>query len=199
MALEDLGLTVSGIAPTGTDAIASVERSQPDVILMDLGLPDQSGLAVGRTILERWPRARIIALTALEDRAAVDEAMRLGFCGYISKDSPVSEFVNGIRRVLDGHLVLPQRMPSKGYRSGWDDAALLSDQLSRREVEVLTLLVKGADSDAIASRLGISRNTVRTHVQSILTKLQVHTRLEAATFAVRHGLVDVPAAGGDAS
>jgi two-component system, NarL family, nitrate/nitrite response regulator NarL len=193
VALEDLGMSVSGVAPTGADAIASVERSEPDVILMDLGLPDQSGLAVGRAILERWPRARIIALTALEDRSAVEEALRLGFCGYVSKDSSVAEFVNGIRLVLDGRLVFPQRMQSNSSRSSRDDdTALLSDQLSRREVEVLSLLVRGADSAGMASRLGISRNTVRTHVQSILTKLQVHSRLEAATFAVRHRLVDVP-------
>jgi DNA-binding NarL/FixJ family response regulator len=130
----------------------------------------------------------------LEDRSAVDEALRLGFRGYVSKDSSVAKFVNRIQRVLDGHVVLPQRLPSVGSRaSRVGEVFLLSDQLSRREGEVLTLLVQGADGAAMASRLGISRNTVRTHVQNILTKLQVHSRLEAATFAVRHRLVELPA------
>jgi two-component system, NarL family, nitrate/nitrite response regulator NarL len=194
VALEDLGMSVVGIASSGLEAIAFVERSMPDLILMDIGFPDGSGLAAGRAILERWPTARIIALTALEDRSAVDEALRLGFRGYVSKDTSVAKFVNWIRMVLDGHLVLPQRLPSvRAGMTGGDGVALLSNQLSRREGQVLSLLVEGADSAGMASRLGISRNTVRTHVQNILTKLQVHSRLEAATFAVRHRLVEVPA------
>ncbi len=193
VALEDFGMSVAEIAPTGAAAIASVERSLPDVILLDIGLPDQTGLVVGRTILERWPEARILALTALNDRSVVDEALRIGFRGYLTKDTPVVQFVNSIQAVLDGQLVLPQRLSPLGPRSRIEEeVALLSDHLSRREREVLSLLVEGADGATVAARLGISRNTVRTHVQSILTKLQVHSRLEAATFAVRHRLVEVP-------
>jgi two-component system, NarL family, nitrate/nitrite response regulator NarL len=194
VSLEGLGMSVVSIASSGAEALASLERSMPDLILMDVGLPG-NGLTVGRAILERWPTARIIALTALDDRSAVDEALRLGFRGYVSKDTSVSKFVNWIRMVLDGHLVFPQRPPpvrSRVVRG--DEAELLSGHLSRREGEVLTLLVQGADGATMASRLGISRNTVRTHVQNILTKLQVHSRLEAATFAVRHRLVEVPTA-----
>lgn len=194
VALEGLGMSVVGIVSSGTEALAAVERSMPDLILMDTGLPEGSGLSAGHAILERWPAARIVALTAQEDRFAVDEALRLGFRGYVSKDISVSKFANWIRMVLDGHLVFPQRVPP--VRSGMsqdDEVGLLSGHLSRREGEVLTLLVQGADGATMASRLGISRNTVRTHVQNILTKLQVHSRLEAATFAVRHRLVEVPA------
>jgi two-component system nitrate/nitrite response regulator NarL len=195
VSLKGLGMSVVGIASSGAEALAALERSMPDLILMDVGLPGGSGLTAGRAILERWPAARIIALTALDDRSAVDEALRLGFRGYVSKDTSVSKFVNWIRMVLDGHLVFPQRLPP--VRSGvgrGNEAELLSAHLSRREGEVLTLLVQGADGATMASRLGISRNTVRTHVQNILTKLQVHSRLEAATFAVRHRLVEVPTA-----
>jgi two-component system, NarL family, nitrate/nitrite response regulator NarL len=198
VSLKGLGMSVVGIASSGAEALASFERFMPDLILMDIGLPGGSGLTAGRAILERWPAARIIALTALDDRLALDEALRLGFRGYVSKDTSVSKFVNWIRMVVDGHLVFPQRLPP--VRSGvgrGGQAELLSDHLSRREGEVLTLLVQGADGATMASRLGISRNTVRTHVQNILTKLQVHSRLEAATFAVRHRLVEVPAAAQD--
>lgn len=197
MALNDHGMAVQ-IATTGAEGIASVERGMPDLILMDIGLPDRSGLSAGHAILDRWPRARIVALSALEDRSVVDEALRLGFRGYVSKDTSVAKLVNWIQLVLDGHVVLPHRLPSVDPRPSRDeDVSLLADQLSRREGEVLALLVRGADGAAMASRLGISRNTVRTHVQNILTKLQVHSRLEAATFAVRHRLVELPAADQD--
>ena len=192
VALEDFGMKVVGVASTGAEAIEMLEREVPDVILMDIGLPDRTGLVVGRTILERWPDATILALTALHDRNMVDEALRIGFRGYLTKDTPVAQFVNSIRSVVDGHLVLPLRLSPIGRRSrGDDEVALMTEQLSRREREVLSLLVQGASGSTVAERLGISRNTVRTHVQSILTKLQVHSRLEAAAFAVRHGLVDV--------
>jgi len=200
VAIEDLGLSVVRVATTGQDAIAEVDRAMPDVILMDIGLPDQSGLAAGRTILERHPEAKIIALTALSDRATVDEALRIGFVGYLTKDTPVARFVNAIRSAMDGHLVLPQRLsPNRRRSQAEEEVALLASQLTPREREVLALLVQGADGRKAASALGISLNTVRTHVQSILTKLQVHSRLEAATFAVRHGIVRVPSPSGDRS
>lgn len=191
-AIEGIGLSVIRIVSTGEDAIAEVERSLPDIILMDIGLPDQSGLAAGRTILERHSDAKIIAVTALVDRATVDEALRIGFVGYLTKDTPVARFVNAIRSAMDGHLVLPQRLSPARRSQAEEEADLLAAQLTAREREVLGLLVQGADGKKAASKLGISLNTVRTHVQSILTKLQVHSRLEAATFAVRHGIVDVP-------
>jgi two-component system, NarL family, nitrate/nitrite response regulator NarL len=163
------------------------------VILMDLGLPDQSGLVAGSAILEAWPQAKILALTAMNDRALADEALRLGFRGYLTKDTPVAQFANAIRSVADGQQVLPHRLAAATPTSREDShAAFLASQLTQREREVLELLVQGADGRAVARHLGISQNTVRTHVQSILTKLQVHSRLEAATFAVRHKIVPVP-------
>jgi two-component system nitrate/nitrite response regulator NarL len=191
-AIEGLGMSVTHIVTTGEGAITEVDRAVPDVIFMDIGLPDQSGLMAGRTILERHPEAKIIALTALSDRSAVEEALRIGFVGYLTKDTPVARFVNAIRSAVDGHLILPQRLsPTRRPTQAERDVALMASQLTPREREVLTLLVQGADGRRAAAALGISLNTVRTHVQSILTKLQVHSRLEAATFAVRHGIVDI--------
>jgi two-component system, NarL family, nitrate/nitrite response regulator NarL len=193
LAVEDLGLSVTRVATTGEEAVAEVDRSMPDVILMDIGLPDQSGLVAGRTILERHPEARIIALTALSDRATVDQALRAGFVGYLTKDTPVTEFATAVRSAIDGHLVVPQRLaPTRRPSDEEAQIALMASQLSPRELEVLSLLVQGANGRTVASTLNISLNTVRTHVQNILTKLQVHSRLEAATFAVRHGIVGVP-------
>ena len=190
--LEDVGMEVVGRAANGTQAIEEARRTEPDVVLMDLALPDQSGLSAGRAILEERPTTRVVVLTALEDRAVADEALRLGFRGYLTKDTPVARFVEAIGSVCEGEIVLPQRLRATARRPGGDaDVALLASLLTSREREVLALLVEGADGGTIAGRLGISRNTVRTHVQSILTKLQVHSRLEAATFAVRHRLVPV--------
>jgi two-component system, NarL family, nitrate/nitrite response regulator NarL len=199
LSIEDSGLSVTHVATTGEEAIAEVDRSRPDVILMDIGLPDQSGLLAGRTILERHPDAKIIALTALSDRSAVDQALRIGFAGYLTKDTPVAEFVNAVRSAIDGHVVVPQRLaPTRRPSQAEAEIALMASQLSPREREVLALLVQGASGKTVAATLSISLNTVRTHVQNILTKLQVHSRLEAATFAVRHGIVQVPQPSTDA-
>jgi two-component system nitrate/nitrite response regulator NarL len=184
---------VTRVVTTGEEAIAEVDRSMPDVILMDIGLPDQSGLLTGRTILERHPDATIIALTALSDRSTVDQALRIGFAGYLTKDTAVGEFANAVRSAIDGHLVVPQRLaPTRRRSQAETEIDLMASQLSPREREVLALLVQGANGKTVASTLNISLNTVRTHVQNILTKLQVHSRLEAATFAVRHGIVQAP-------
>jgi two-component system, NarL family, nitrate/nitrite response regulator NarL len=192
----DLSVTM---AQTGEDALHAVRDRAFDVILVDIGLPDGSGLAVGSRILEERPAAKLLAVTGFDDPQAVKEALRVGFRGYVTKDVRAKRFVSAIKAVLDGKVVIPQQLASAvgGARSPEDrHAALLAQQLTDREREVLALLVEGAGGAEIAERLSISTNTVRTHVQSVLTKLQVHSRLEAATFAVRHGLVASPAADG---
>jgi two-component system nitrate/nitrite response regulator NarL len=111
------------------------------------------------------------------------------------KDIPVAKFVDAVLATLGGQAVVPHRLAARaaGARSTTERAvALMADQLTYRELDVLRLLAEGFPGDAIARKLGISRNTVRTHVQNVLTKLQVHSRLEAATLAVRHGIVDPP-------
>lgn len=179
------------MATTAEEAVSEVRRAQPDLVLMDIALPDQSGLVAGKRILEEWPRMKILALTALDDRLVAEEALRRGFRGYVTKEVPLTQLLNSIWAVLDDQLVIPHRLGPVGPGTDRDgEAALLASQLTPREREVLTLLVEGASRDVIVERLRISPNTVRTHVQSILTKLQVHSRLEAATFAVRHGIVD---------
>jgi two-component system nitrate/nitrite response regulator NarL len=192
-ALDGAGMDAVAVVTSGRAALEYLEDDRPDVILLDLGLPDRSGLAVGREILEFWPDAKLMVLTALDDPKAVEEAVRAGFRGYLTKDTPVSRFISSIEAIVAGQEVFPHRFAHAARRPGSSDSVwLLISQLTPREREVLGLLVEGADGRTIATRLGISRNTVRTHVQSILTKLQVHSRLEAATLAVRHRVVPVP-------
>jgi len=194
MTMEDFGLSVVGVVTTGEEAVEAALHLRPDVILMDLGLPDQSGLVAGRRILEEYPKARVVALTALLSPATVREAVRIGFHGYLTKDTPVSKFASSLRAVLDGQVVFPRRLVSAITRARDDDDGLelLAAQLTARELEVLGLMSEGLGGSEIARKLGISTNTVRTHIQSILTKLQVHSRLEAVALGLRRGLVRLP-------
>jgi two-component system nitrate/nitrite response regulator NarL len=190
--LRGVGADVVGVATNGEEALDGVREHRPDVVLLDIGLPDQSGIAVGRRILDEHPDTKVVALTALEDEQVVKEALRVGFDGFLSKDIHVDRFGRAIHAVVDGQVVVPRKI-GKSVLGGRDGAAseteLLARQLTPRELEVLAHLAEGASSRQIAAALAVSPNTVRTHVNGILSKLQVHSRLEAAAFAVRHGLV----------
>jgi two-component system nitrate/nitrite response regulator NarL len=176
---------------SAADAIAAAERERPDIALVDIGLPDESGVQVGRRIMEVSPETRVIAVTAMDDQRLGEEIVRAGFRGYLLKDTKVSQLLSAIQVVLSGDVVFPARVTRSGTgRDGRpSQARLLGQQLTPRELEVLEMLARGAGGREIARALGVAPNTVRTHVQSILSKLQVHSRLEAAAFAVRHGLV----------
>jgi DNA-binding NarL/FixJ family response regulator len=185
--LQDHGIEVLDIASSGAEAVTLTRRYLPEVVLLDIGLPDRSGLSVGQELLDDSPDTRIIALTGIEDPQLAREAARVGFRGYLRKDANVQEFVDAVRRTLSGEMVFPN-----GYnrfirrKPAYEET---TDSLSNRELQVLALLAEGASSQRIAEALDISTNTVRTHVQSILTKLQVHSRLQAVAFAIRHDLL----------
>jgi len=181
-------MLVVGSVTTADEAIPAVRRSHPHLVIMDIGLPDRSGLDVGSEIVQGWPDVKVLALTGVDDPRAVREALDLGFQGYLVKDVPVERFVRTVEAVMAGQIVVPGRLlPSAAARTRDEEAvSLLVQQLTQREIEILRLLVEGAEGGTIASALRISPNTVRSHVQSILSKLQVHSRLEAAAFAVRH-------------
>lgn len=195
LALESNDMEVVGIVGSGEEAVRAVRRSPPDLAVIDIGLPDQSGLVVGSTLLHEYPDMKVLALSALDDPAVVRQALRDGFHGYLIKDTPVGRFIQAVEAVLSGQVVVPPVLAPRvaGARTAEEEGVtLLVNQLTSRERQVLQLLVEGASGQAIAHSLGISPNTVRTHVQSILTKLQVRSRLQAASFAVRHGVVTTP-------
>jgi len=189
---DGLRMEMLPVATSAKEGLAAVKSGKPDLVLVDVGLPDESGVELGRKILDAFPGSTVLAVTALSDPELLREVIKAGFHGFITKDTPMARFVDSIQAAMSGQIVVPQRLAARvaGAQSAEErDAGMLSAQLTPRERDVLATLVEGARSEEIARRLSISPNTVRTHIQNILTKLQVHSRLEAAAFAVRYGLV----------
>jgi two-component system, NarL family, nitrate/nitrite response regulator NarL len=190
--LEQGGMDVVGTATNVSDGFDACIKAQPDVALIDLNLPDGDGIELGKKILDTGTRTKVIAVTASDEPGRVKEALRIGFSGYISKTTSLARFVDAIESAMNGHVVIPQRSAravAGAMSAEAEQADLLVKQLTRREVDVLRMLVRGASSIEIARELTVSPNTVRSHVQNVLTKLQVHSRLEAAAFAVHNGVV----------
>lgn len=191
--LREMEWEVVAVVRRGQEAIETALREEPDLVMVDLGLPDVGGIAVGTRILEELPDTRVIALTGRSDPEAVKEAQAAGFHGFLTKDIPLPRFPEALSAALRGEVVTFHRpvVESRPVTPVDRDAELLASQLTPRERQVLALLVEGSDNAQIARRLSVSANTVRTHVQSILTKLGVRSRLQAAAFAVRHRVVAV--------
>jgi DNA-binding NarL/FixJ family response regulator len=191
--LEANGLEVVGIATRGKDALDLAIQTRPDIVLMDIDLPDMDGIDAGRQIADQLPGTRIVALTGLDDQDLIQEAMLNGFHGYLHKHAPTSELIDALALVGAGQAVMPQKVAQSLASNGSGaEPSRFAGQLTARELDVLGLLVEGSDSAEIARRLFLSPNTVRTHIQNILSKLQVHSRLEAASYAVRHDLFPPP-------
>ena len=190
--LAQNGMEVLGIAGSGAEALEAVRSQTPEVVLVDLDLPDMPGLELGREILDEKPGTKVLAVTGMDHARVAREVLRAGFHGFLTKDTPLPQFIKSVKAVSEGQVInLPRREAVRSAVGDEEqrDAALLAGQLTPRELEVLEILVRGGSNAEIARELVLSPNTVRTHVQSILTKLQVRSRLEAAAFAVRFGIV----------
>jgi len=189
-------LDVVGEARDGLQAVAEAERSQPDVVLLDAALPNCDGIRATGLIRERVPASRVLILCGEEDDRVLVDALEAGANGFLSKTSPLSELIDAARSLFRGEILIPPRMMSEllarliRRRREQDEALRRLSRLTRREREVLRLLARGADNDGIAQALVISPQTARTHVQNVLGKLGVHSRLEAAAFVTRSGLLD---------
>jgi DNA-binding NarL/FixJ family response regulator len=187
-------IEVVGEARDGIHAIAEAERLKPDVALLDANLPNCDGIAATRRIAERVPTCRVIVVTGQEDERILVDALEAGANGYITKESPLDDLIEAARTVHRGDVLVPSRMLGAllrrllQRRRDYQSALSRMTSLTRREREVLALLAQGADNDSIAQRLVISPETARTHVQNVLGKLGVHSRLEAAAFVRQNGL-----------
>jgi DNA-binding NarL/FixJ family response regulator len=178
------GFEVTGEAGDGPTAVALAKQRTPDVILLDLKLPGQDGLAVLAELHAGGSQARVLVLTSVTDHAAAATAMHNGAAGVLYKDVDPDALVRAIRAVHDGHLLLASEAAETLLRSDRRTPAL--DALTGREREVLAELAQGRSNREIARALHVSEKTVKAHVSSVLAKLGVQDRTQAALFAVRH-------------
>ena len=196
MLSHETDMHVVGIAGTVAEAKA-LSRDRLDVVLMDYRLPDGTGAEATRAIKARWPAARVVMLTALNDDETVLESIQAGADGYLTKDHAVDEVVEAVRAAHAGETLLPravivgiaQRVAAARDRGSERHPV---EALTPRELEVLRALTEGLSTPEICERLFIAPNTLRTHVQNIMGKLRVHSKLEAVAFALRNHLVEPP-------
>jgi len=181
-------------ASTVAETVAAVSKLQPDVCLMDRYFAHEDGIAALDQIMDACARTKVLILSADGDSDAIMRAMGAGAAGYVHKTRGVSVLKRAIDRVLRGEVVVevPSAANLQPQLARQHEALRLVGYLTARERQCLELLVEGHDTAGMVSRLGVSAATVRTHVQALLNKLGVHSRLEAAAFAVQHGLLDQP-------
>jgi DNA-binding NarL/FixJ family response regulator len=196
--LEEAGYEVVAAVGEGGQAVRVAAAVHPDVVVLDLQLPDQSGVDVIHGLLGEAPRTRVLVLSASGEQRDVLEAVKAGATGYLVKSAGHDEFVDAVRRTADGEAVFTaglaglvlgeyRRLATTPSTSDSSDAP----RLTERETEVLRLVAKGLSYKQIAERLVLSHRTVQNHVQNTLNKLQLHNRVELARYAIEQGL-DTP-------
>lgn len=188
---DDL-VEVIGEAASGREAVQLAHQLHPDVILMDIQMPDGDGLMATRQIREALPEIAIVILTASELDEHLYEAVRLGAAGYLLKDLDATELFELLVGVTHNEVAMSRAMASRllkimAHTHDHDSGA--AHNLTERELEVLHLLAQGASNPQIAEELVITVNTVKTHISHILVKLQLENRTQAATFAVQQGMI----------
>ena len=187
--LDDI--EVIGEAENGLEAVAQVRQQQPDVVLMDLVMPEMDGIETTRQISAVSPSTRVIVLTSFADDEKVFPAIKAGATGYLLKDVSPGDLANAIRAVHAGETHLHPDITKKlvdQLASPETDPRSMPDELTPRELEVLRLIAQGMNNRAIAQALTISEKTVKTHVSNILSKLHLADRTQAAIYAHRHGV-----------
>ncbi len=190
------GIEVVGQAANGGEAIARARELQPDLILMDIKMPGMSGLGGTRRIKEEMPHTRIVMLTVSEDDDDLFEAIKSGAEGYLLKTIKSRDLIEMLKGVSQGEVALTRMMARKLWQEFAQQgnqeaqpASMYQPILTRREMEVIRLLSEGISDKEIAGRLSISVRTVKNHVHNILEKLQLQNRFQAASYALRKGLV----------
>lgn len=186
------GFEVVGEAEDGFEAILLAKTLQPDVILMDLEMPRQSGLEAIKAIRADNPQARILILTSFTEDTKIFASLEAGALGYLLKDSSPQELLRAIRDVYQGELSLHPTVARKMLQQHPPaDSAPANNSLTERELEVLKRVAQGLDNKEIAARLVISEPTVRTHITNILTKLNLASRTQAVLYALRQGIASL--------
>lgn len=188
------GIEVVAQASGGKMGVRLASELKPDVILMDLRMPDLDGIDAIKAVVEHDPSARIIVLTVASDEGDIAEAVVAGACGYLVKDAPLDDVVVAVRAAARGEAWLSPRaavaLLDRVRRSNVESTPEpeVMSELSPRELEVLRLVARGLENSEIAAELGISPRTAKNHLSSILAKLGMTNRIQAAIYAVRSGL-----------
>jgi DNA-binding NarL/FixJ family response regulator len=187
---QEADLQVVGQAGSGEAALRLIDALHPDVALVDINLPDMSGLELARQVVAHRPGCRVLVVSAYDDYAYVSEAMEVGVGGYLLKTASARELVDAVRAVSDGVVVLDAGVSAhlrRRNRSGPDCPP--GAALTARETDVLGLLTRGRSNKEIAAELGLGLRTVESHVSSVLAKLGVSSRTEAVGYALSRRLV----------
>lgn len=202
-------IEIIGTALSGEEAMEELSGmdKMPDVLLCDLGLPQMSGIDVTRQVKEKWPAIEILIFTIFDEEDKVLEAVKAGASGYLLKGAEASKIVDSIKEVRQGgsviqpslarallrHFRMPETGPAPQNRLQKGDAAAQSGrrQLTERELECLQIIAKGLSNNEAANVLGLSKATIRTHLEHIYQKLDVTNRVEAVTEGIRQGIIDI--------
>ncbi|MDX9990830.1 MAG: response regulator transcription factor [Anaerolineales bacterium] len=188
---QDL-VEVIGEAETGEEAVQMAEQLHPDVILMDIYMPEMDGLQAAKKIHARFPEISIVMLTSSERDGHLYEAVQVGAAGYLLKSLDADELFDLLKGVISGEPAMTRAIAGKLLKAVANrmvDDEKGEQALTERELFVLRLVASGATNQIIAEKLSISINTVKSHLKSILGKLQLENRTQAATYAMKHGLV----------
>lgn len=181
-------LELAGEAANGEDAIQLCAQVLPDVVLMDMVMPDMDGVTATRAIRQQFPEVQVIALTSFKDKGLVQDALQAGAIGYLLKDVSADALAQAIRAAHAGRATLSPEAAQVLVQAATQPPTPGHD-LTERERDVLALLVEGLNNTQIADKLVVSPSTIKSHVSHILAKLGVASRTEAAALAVRHRLV----------
>ena len=191
------GLRIAGEAATGREAVRHALQIKPDVILMDIQMPELDGVAATKEILGEWPEAKVIILTMYRQDRYVFEAIKAGARGYLLKDSGADDLISAIRKVADGETLLSPEL-AVSVLDEFHKLGELPDHpehkisgLTEREADILRLVAKGASNQEIAQALDVSEKTVRNRLSEIFSKLRLNNRTEAALYALREGIASL--------
>jgi DNA-binding NarL/FixJ family response regulator len=182
---------VVGEAETGNEAILLAERLRPDIVLMDIYMPEKNGIEATREIRKKYPEIAVVILTSSESDQHLNEAVSLGISGYLLKNLDGEELFELLAGIERGEAAMTRTMAARLLKNAADTRAGTpeDDSLTGRELEVLRLVAKGSSNLQIADELVISVNTVKSHLKNILAKLQLENRTQVATYALERGLV----------
>lgn len=191
---SDAEIIVVGLAHNGLEALESIPRTQPDLVLMDLKMPVMNGILATRKISEQYPQVRVLVLTTYDDDEWLFDAVRAGAKGYLLKDRPRAELIRAIKGTVQGNSFIDPAVAGKLLgqfaQNNPPRQPPLEISLSERETEVLQLLAQGLSNADIAQRLYLSEGTVRNYTSAIFAKLNVSDRTQAVVVALRYGLVE---------